>query len=83
MINNKVKGEVYAKFKNIAELAKIIGWNKQKLSLTVNGKREPNLSEVQTLANVLNIDVDKLASFFLELRSQKCDKQGLLHKTNY
>lgn len=74
MINNKVKGEVYAKFKNIAELAKVLGWSRQKLSLIVNGKREPNLSDIQTMANVLNIDAEKLASFFLELTSQKCDR---------
>lgn len=85
MINNKVKGEVYSKFKNIAELAKVLGWSRQKLSLIVNGKREPNLSDIQLMANVLNIDAEKLASFFLELRSQKCDKQKSyeLHKTNY
>ena len=74
MINNKVKGEVYAKFKNIAELAKVLGWSRQKLSLIVNGNREPNLSDIQAMANVLNIDAEKLASFFLELRSQKCDR---------
>ena len=74
MINNKVKGEVYAKFKNIAELAKKLGWSRQKLSLIVNGKREPNLSEVQVMANALNMEADKLASFFLEMKSQNCDR---------
>lgn len=74
MINNKVKGEVYAKFKNIAELAKELGWSRQKLSLIVNGKREPNLSDIQAMSNALNIDAEKLASFFLELTSQKCDR---------
>ena len=50
MINNKVKGEVYAKFKNISALAKVLGWSRQKLSLIVNGKREPNLSDIQVMA---------------------------------
>lgn len=74
MINNKVKGEVYSKFKNIAELAKKLGWSRQKLSLIVNGKREPNLSDIQAIANALNMDAEQLASFFLELVSHKCDK---------
>ena len=74
MINNKVKGEVYAKFKNIAELAKKLGWSRQKLSLIVNGKREPNLSDIQVMAKVLNMEADKLAVFFLEMKSQNCDK---------
>ena len=74
MINNKVKGEVYAKFKNISELARVLGWSRQKLSLIVNGKREPNLSDIQAMAQALNIDADKLALFFLEMKSQKCDK---------
>ena len=74
MINNKVKGEVYAKFKNIAELARVLGWSRQKLSLIVNGKREPNLSDIQAMAKALNIEADKLAVFFLEIKSHNCDK---------
>lgn len=71
MIKNKVKGEVYAKFKNIAELAKVLGWSRQKLSLIVNGKREPSLSDVQAMAQAFNMNADKLALFFLEMKSQK------------
>ena len=76
MVINKVRGEVYARYKDIATLAKVIGWSRQKLSMFVNGLREPDLSEIQAMANAMEMDVVVLASFFLELKSQKCDKEN-------
>ena len=76
MVINKVKGAVYARYKDIAELAKVLGWSRQKLSPIVNGKKEPSLSDVQEMADAMEIESDILASFFLELKSQKCDKRG-------
>lgn len=74
MVINKVKGAVYARFKDIAELANKLGWSRQKLSPIVNGKKEPSLSDVQAMADAMEMESDILASFFLELKSQKCDK---------
>ena len=73
MFINNVKGAVYARYKDIAELANVLGWSRQKLSLIVNGKKEPNLSDIQAMAKAMCMDADKLASFFLELVSQNCD----------
>ena len=73
MFINNVKGAVYARFKDIAELAETLGWSRQKLSPIVNGKREPNLSDIQAMAKAMDMDVTLLASFFLELKSQNCD----------
>lgn len=72
MVINKVRGAVYARYKDIATLANSLGWSRQKLSMFVNGYREPNLSDIQVMAEAMNIDVAELALFFLELRSQKC-----------
>ena len=74
MVINNVKGAVYARYKDIAELAERLGWSRQKLSPIVNGKREPTLSDIQVMAIALDMDVTLLASFFLELKSQKCDE---------
>lgn len=74
MVINKVKGAVYARYKDIAELAKVLGWSRQKLSPIVNGKREPTLSDIQAMAKAMDMDVAELASFFLELKSQNCDE---------
>lgn len=74
MVINNVKGAVYARYKDIADLAKTLGWSRQKLSPIVNGKREPNLSDIQAMAKAMDMDADKLASFFLELKSQNCDE---------
>ena len=74
MVINNVKGAVYARYKDIAELAEVLGWSRQKLSPIVNGKREPNLSDIQAMAKVMEMEVAQLASFFLELKSQNCDE---------
>lgn len=74
MVINNVKGAVYARYKDIAELAETLGWSRQKLSPIVNGKKEPTLSDIQAMAKAMEMDVAQLASFFLELKSQNCDK---------
>lgn len=73
MVINKVRGAVYSRYSDIAALATKIGWSRQKLSPIINGKKEPDLSEVQLIANAMDMDASELASFFLELKSQKCD----------
>ena len=70
---NNVKGAIYARFKDIANLADILGWSRQKLSALANGVREPSLNDIQLMANAMEMNVEILTSFFLELRSQKCD----------
>lgn len=74
MIINKVRGAVYSRYNDIAALAKVIGWSRQKLSPIVNGKKEPDLSEVQAMADAMEMEASELASFFLELKSQNCDE---------
>jgi DNA-binding phage protein len=74
MVINKVRGAVYARYKDIATLAEVLGWSRQKLSPIVNGKKEPDLAEVQAMADAMCMDASILASFFLELKSQNCDK---------
>ena len=74
MVINNVKGAVYARYKDIADLANTLGWSRQKLSPIVNGKKEPSLSDVQAMAKAMDMDVAQLTSFFLELKSQNCDE---------
>ena len=71
---NRVRGAIYARFKDIAQLADVLGWSRQKLSALANGVREPSLNDIQLLAKAMEMDVELLTSFFLELQSQKCDK---------
>lgn len=73
MVINNVKGAVYARFKDIADLANTLGWSRQKLSPIINGKKEPSLSDVQDIAKAMEMDVTQLTSFFLELKSRNCD----------
>ena len=73
MVINNVKGAVYARFKDIADLANTLGWSRQKLSPIVNGLKEPDLSDIQAMAKAMEMDVFELTLFFLELKSQNCD----------
>ena len=70
---NRVKGAIYARFKDIAQLADVLGWSRQKLSALANGVREPSLNDIQLMANAMDMNVDLLTSFFLELKSQIFD----------
>ena len=74
MVINKVRGAVYARYKSVATLAEKLGWSRQKLSTLVNGDGEPDLSEIQVMAEAMEMDVAELALFFLELKSQNCDE---------
>lgn len=74
MIINNVRGAVYARYKDIATLADKLGWSRQKLSMFVNGYREPSLSDIQAMAEALEMEVEELTLFFLKLKSQKWDK---------
>ena len=71
---NRVRGAIYARFKDIAQLADVLSWSRQKLSALANGVREPSLNDIQLMAKAMEMDVELLASFFLELQSQKCDR---------
>ena len=70
---NRVRGAIYSRFKDIAQLANVLGWSRQKLSALANGVREPSLNDIQLMANAMEMDVELLTSFFLELQSQNCD----------
>ena len=74
MVINNVRGAVYARYESIAELAETLGWSRQKLSPIVNGKQEPTLSDIQAMAQAMEMDVTLLTSFFLQLKSQNCDE---------
>ena len=68
-----IRGIVYSRYKSIRSFAKAIGWDRTKACNIVNGSREPRVTELQELANILQLPVTELADIFLHEKSQNCD----------
>ena len=68
------RAEVYGKYKSIADLARSLGWTRQKATNIVNRKTEPSLEDVYSLSIALERPFEEVAEFFLHLWSHKCDE---------
>lgn len=60
-----LRGAIYGKYKSIAELARAIGWTRQKATNIINGQTEPSLDDVDKLAKALGCNFEETAKFFL------------------
>lgn len=72
---NTIRGLVYDKYSSIREFARTVGWDANKACGIVNGKREPRLSDLSTMAPAVGKSVEDLAHIFLCDRSQNCDSK--------
>lgn len=52
-----------------AELARALGWPRQRLNKITTGAKEPDICEASQLATKLNVSVDVIADIFLRLKS--------------
>ena len=62
---NELRGMIYSHFRTEAECARQRGWKRQKLNYITNGKRMPDIRDVNVLAKALNVEVGKLINIFL------------------
>ena len=60
---------IHGQFASQAEFARHIGWNKQRLNVIINGKKQLTLNEVQTIAEGLNVPFIMVANIFLNQKS--------------
>ena len=67
--NLALRGMIYSKFENEAKFADALGWSRQKLNKITTGKKEPDLSEVRDMANVLDASFMDVAHIFLHNES--------------
>ena len=56
---------IRTKFKSEAECARLIGWPKQRLNKIINATKEPDISEVEAIANAIEQPVSLVADIFL------------------
>ncbi len=62
-------GLIHSKFDTEADLARELGWNRQKLNRITNGTREPDLAEAAALAAALGVSIDRVANIILCYKS--------------
>lgn len=65
----ELNGMIYGQFPSMAAFSKHIGISKQIVCNIVNGKRQPTLDEVQTIAKGLEVPFMLVANFFLKSQS--------------
>lgn len=65
----ELRGAIYSRFRNEAECARAMGWNRQKLSKITTGRKEPDVEEIVQLANTLGISLESMVNIFLRNKS--------------
>lgn len=62
---NELRGMICARYRSEAACAREIGWSKQRLNKITNGKKVPDVAELNCLAVALGCDAGDLLRFFL------------------
>lgn len=65
----ELRGLIYSKYETETQLAHDLGWTKQRLNVITTGKREPDLEEVEALAEKLGKSVGDMVHLFLRHKS--------------
>lgn len=78
--NRALKSLIYGKFNSESEMARYLGWPRQKLNRISTEGKEPSLAETVAIADALEISLDKAVSLFLTHMSPNgCDKLVINH----
>ena len=65
----ELRGLIYSKFDSESEMAKFLGWPRQRLNKITNGIKEPDIKELNELAEALGRSVGDIAKIFLDCES--------------
>ncbi|MBR0159797.1 MAG: helix-turn-helix transcriptional regulator [Oscillospiraceae bacterium] len=60
MANMTLRGVIVSKYGSLDAFGKDVGWSHRKVSYIVNGKQEPTASEIELMADKLEIEVSDL-----------------------
>lgn len=75
--NRELRALIYARYDKEADFSKELGWPRQKLNLMTNGKRLPDVKELNQMAGLLGVSIEQLTQIFLNAKSQNCDKRAM------
>lgn len=65
----ELRGLIYSKFDSESEMANFLGWPRQRLNKITNGIKEPDIKELNQLAEALGKSVGDIAQIFLNRES--------------
>lgn len=65
----ELRGLIYSKYDSEADMAKAMGWPRQRLSKITNGLKEPDVNELNAIAEPLGVSVGEIAQIFLRSKS--------------
>lgn len=65
----ELRSLIYGKYDSEAEMASRIGWSRQRLSKITSGLKEPDVSEINVIAQALGISLEEVAQIFLRYKS--------------
>lgn len=63
--NMVLRGLIYSKYHNESELARTLGWSRQRLNRITTGRKEPDIRDMKALASALDVTVQDLFDIFL------------------
>lgn len=66
MDRQQLRGIVYSRYRSESEMAKQMGWPKQRLNKITTGAKEPTVQELNELAIALDMEIGRLAQIFLQ-----------------
>ena len=73
--NLGMRGLIYSKLESESQFARVLGWSRQRLFKITNGKKIPNLFELNDMAEALDVPFMDVASFYLPTKSTNVDGQ--------
>lgn len=74
----ELRSLIYRHYDSEADMAKRIGWPRQRLSKITNGTKEPDVTELSAIAGALETSIEEVAQIFLRYQSpnRQLDKTG-------
>lgn len=64
-----LRGLIYERFDHEADLARQLGWPRQRLNRITTGAKEPDIYEARALAESLEVPIDRIVQIFLTDKS--------------
>lgn len=65
----ELRALIYSTFDSEADMAKSMGWSRQRLNKITTGVKIPNLWELQEISKELNVPISSMAEIFLANKS--------------
>lgn len=63
---NVLRGAIYEQYTTQKDFARALDWHINKLSLLMNGKYIPKITDVELIVQKLNLSNDKIKEIFFE-----------------